>query len=263
MAASDGSFILPSKLDHITYTPVVGSRTKRKRMGSVECLKCDKTINLANDAYYTCSVCALDVCSPCTGISKSMHKSIQEEGYDCFMWTCRGCTQNFPSINKVNSSLATLDKKNDFRLLSLEEKIDNLDSTVYNKIHEGISQMKSEVVDEISERIQHKLKIEVRSEVREIDNQKSRAMNLIVFNLPQSECDDSEDRIKEDKAVFEAICVSIGVPIVDVHSAFRLGNRQPTKIRPLKVIMMSKNKERMSLIMPNSLEQKRLTHSGR
>lgn len=247
MAASDGSFILPSKLDHITSTPVVGSRTKRKRMGSVECLKCDKTINLANDAYYTCSVCALDVCFPCTGISKSMHKSIQEEGYDCFMWTCRGCTQNFPSINKVNSSLATLDKKNDLRLLSLEEKIDNLDSTINNKIHEGISQMKSEVVDEISEKIQQKLKIEVRAEVREIDNQKSRAMNLIVFNLPESECDDSEDRIKEDKAMFEAICVSIGVPIVDVHSAFRLGNRQPTKIRPLKVIMMSK-KQRKDVI---------------
>ena len=52
---------------------------------------------------------------------------------------------------------------------------------------------------------------------------------------------------KEDKAMFEAICVSIGVPIVDVHSAFRLGNRQPTKIRPLKVIMMSK-KQRKDVI---------------
>ena len=115
------------------------------------------------------------------------------------MWTCRGCTQNFPSINKVNSSLVTLDKNNDLRLLSLEEKIDNLDSTVNNKIHEGISQMKSEVVDEISERIQQKFTIEVRVDVREIDSQKSRAMNLIVFNLTESECDDSEDRIKEEK----------------------------------------------------------------
>ena len=138
MASSDDSFILPSKLDHITSTPVVGSRIKRKRMGSVECLKCDKSINLAQDPYYTCSVCALDVCFTCTGISKAMHKTIQEEGNDRFMWTCQGCTQNCPSINKVNSSLATLDKKNDIRLSSLEEKIDNLDGTINNEIHEDI-----------------------------------------------------------------------------------------------------------------------------
>ena len=30
---------------------------------------------------------------------------------------------------------------------------------------------------------------------------------------------------------------------MDVHSAFRLGNRQPTKIRPLKVIMMRKQRK--------------------
>ena len=47
--------------------------------------------------------------------------------------------------------------------------------------------------------------------------------------------------------MFEAICLSIEVPIVDVHSAFRLGNRQLTKIRPLKVIMMSR-KQRKDVI---------------
>ena len=93
-----------------------------------------------------------------------MHKTIQEEGNDCFMWTCRGCTQNFPSINQVNTSLATIDKKNEIRLSSLEEKIDSLDGTINNKIHEGIKEMKTEVVDDITERIQDRLKLEVRAE---------------------------------------------------------------------------------------------------
>ena len=247
MASSDGSFILPSKLDHITSTPVVASRTKRKRMGSVECLKCDKSINLAQDPYNTCSVCALDVCFTCTGISKAMHKTSQEEGNDCFLWTCRGCTQNFPSINKVNSPLATLDKKNDIRLSSLEEKIDNLDDTINNKIHEGIREMKTEVVDDTTERIQERPKLEVRAEVREIDNQNPRAMNLMVFNLSESECDDSEDGIREDKAMFEAICAFFGVQVVEMHSAFRLGNRQPNKIRPLKVTLTNR-KQRKDII---------------
>ena len=72
-------------------------------------------------------------------------------------------------------------------------------------------------------------------------------MNLIVFNLPESECDNSEDRIREDKAMFEAICASIGVLVVEMHSASRLGNRQPNKIRPLKVTLTNR-KQRKDII---------------
>ena len=39
--------------------------------------------------------------------------------------------------------------------------------------------MKSVVIDEVSEGIKEKLKLEVRAEVREIDNKTSRAMDLI------------------------------------------------------------------------------------
>ena len=103
--------------------------------------------------------------------------------------------------------------------------------------------MKTDVVDDIAERIQERLKLTV----REIDNQKSRAMNLIVFNLSESECDDSEDRIREDKAMFEEICASIGVQKVEMHSAFRLGKRQPNKIRPLNVTLTNR-KQRKDII---------------
>ena len=39
--------------------------------------------------------------------------------------------------------------------------------------------MKKSVIDEVTEGIKNDLKLEVRAEVREIDNQKARAVNLI------------------------------------------------------------------------------------
>ena len=41
--------------------------------------------------------------------------------------------------------------------------------------------------------------------------------------------------------MFTSICEAIGVVVDEVQSAFRLGNRQPDKNRPLKVIMKNKH----------------------
>ena len=89
MAANDSFFYLVNwTISYLTSTPIENSRSKRKRKGSVQCLRCNKTINLEMDAYYTCSVCALDVCFRCTGISLAMHNSVREDGSENFMWAC-------------------------------------------------------------------------------------------------------------------------------------------------------------------------------
>ena len=69
------------------------------------------------------------------------------------MWTCKGCKQNFPTINNVNVSLQSLDKKNDLRMTNLENKIDHIDSNINNQISEGITQMKKSVIDEVTDGI--------------------------------------------------------------------------------------------------------------
>ena len=115
----------------------------RKRKGSVQCLKCYIAITLDTDLFFTCSVCALDVCLQCTGISKEMYLNMPDLDDNCFMWTCKGCKQTFPAINNVNVSLQRLDKRNDLRLTSQENKIDRIDCNINNKISESITQMKT------------------------------------------------------------------------------------------------------------------------
>lgn len=71
--------------------------------------------------------------------------------------------------------------------------------------------MKEEVIKQVSESVIDNLKQEVRNEVRETDDQKSRVMNVIVFNLQESELENSENRININKMNFTQICNSIGL----------------------------------------------------
>ena len=91
----------------------------------------------------------------------------------------------------------------------------------------------------MTEGIKNDLKLEVRVEVREIDNQKARAMNLIVFNPRESESVSSENRKTEDINNFIDICSEI-VEVEEVELAFRLGYKSPNKIRPLKIVMSNR-----------------------
>ena len=65
--------------------------------------------------------------------------------------------------------------------------------------------MKEDVIKQVSESVIDNLKQEVRNEVREINDQKSMVMNMIVFNLQESELENSENRINVDKMNFTQI----------------------------------------------------------
>jgi hypothetical protein len=56
-----------------------------------------------------------------------------------------------------------------------------------DKIKEEVGEIKPKIVDEIKDEIRATLQEVVRREIREIEDQKIRAFNLIVFNLPESE----------------------------------------------------------------------------
>jgi hypothetical protein len=56
-----------------------------------------------------------------------------------------------------------------------------------DKIKEEVVEIKPKIVDEIKDEKRATLQEGVRREIREIEDQKTRAFNLIVFNLPESE----------------------------------------------------------------------------
>ncbi|MES9884549.1 MAG: hypothetical protein ABW185_27200 [Sedimenticola sp.] len=228
----------PMNMENMTSTPDVRRKDmKRQRLGSETCPKCEQDIG--TKISYDCSVCDLTFCFECTNISTALHEAILDNPESNFKWICMSCKHNFPSINNIQSSFVTMDKKNDKRMCSLEEKIDNINLTVSGKIQEEVKQMKGEVVQEITEKVMHNLTDEIRKEVREIDEQKMRLSNIMVFNMPESTETNSEKKKEDDVTRFVTICNKLGLEEIEIRMSFRIGTLTENKTRPLKIILAS------------------------
>ncbi|MES9884666.1 MAG: hypothetical protein ABW185_27800 [Sedimenticola sp.] len=194
----------------------------------------------SDTTIYTCSVCDLIFCFECTHISEDLHAALIANPETNFKWTCNACKQNFPSMNNIKTSFQLLDSKNEARMTSLEEKIDNIQINVASKVKEQVTDMKKEVVQEITEQIMGKLSNEVRMEVKELEEQKIRIMNIMVFNMPESNKITRETKKEDDCEKFLSICTNIGVVNIEIKQAFRIGVVKEGACRPLKVIFDNK-----------------------
>ena len=105
-----------------------------------------------------------------------------------------------------------------------------------DKIKEEVGEIKLKIVDEIRATLQE----DVRREIREIEDQKIRDFNLIVFNLPKSEDVPSSIKKDQDLKRFYELCSTIKVQEPDIKLLFRLGNPTPKRNRPLKIIFNNK-----------------------
>ena len=65
-------------------------------------------------------------------------------------------------------------------------------------------------------------------------------MNLKVLKLREPESVSGENRKTEDISNFIDICSEIGVEVEGLELAFRLGNKSPNKVRPLKIVIRNR-----------------------
>ena len=233
----------------MSSTPIVRNKTaKRARVGSNTCPKCDIIITTDSQCL-TCCVCELNFCNGCTNISPILAKALKEDTTQNFKWTCNVCKQNFPSMTGLSSQLRSIEEKTDYRLNILEQKVTDLDTGLNKRVYEQISNVKPSLIEEIKTEIKASLQDEVRKEIREIEDQKTRVMNLIIFNLPESSHQSGPSRKIHDIKKIKELCTQIDVEEIDIKDAFRIGNPDPKKTRPLKIIL--NNKQHRKNILDN------------
>ena len=146
---------------------------------------------------------------------------------DNFKWTCNGCKLNVPSLISMTAQLKSIEDTTISRLSIIEDKMNEMQHGMSDKIKEEIEEIKPKVVDEIKNEIRATLQEDVRREIREIEDQKIRAFNLIVFDLPESE--DVSIRKDQDLKRFYELCSTIKVQEPEIKLLFRLGNPTPKK----------------------------------
>ena len=227
-------------------TPLGKGGSKRPRLGSNTCPKCDVLIS-DTTVTYTCSVCELKFCLPCTNISVQLHTAIQSDSSGNFKWTCNTCKQNFPSMSGLVTQLQTIDERNESRMNMLEAKISGFDKTMTSKIKDEMGVMKDTVVADVKSDLKLELQKLVRNEVREIDDQKLRSLNLVCFNMPESDSKEASVRKISDEKQFRSLAESLSVKDVDMKVCFRLGNAKDKRVRPLKIVLNNKRQRKMLL----------------
>ena len=198
----------------------------------------------------------LNYCIDCTSISKTLLVALKEDMSDNFKWTCNGCKQNFPSLTGMTAQLKSIGDTTNNRLSIIEDKMNEMQHGMSDKIKEEVGVIKPKIVDEIKDEIRATLQEDVRREIREIEDQKIRALNLIVFNLPESEDVSSSIRKDQDLKRFNELCSTIKVQEPDIKLLFRLGNPTPKRNRPLKIIF--NNKKQRKDILDNASKIKNI-----
>jgi hypothetical protein len=202
----------------------------------------------------TCSICELNYCIDCTCISKTLLVALKEDMSDNFKWTCNGCKQNCPSLTSTTAQLKSIEDTTTNRLSIIEDKINEMQHGMSDQIKEEVGVIKPKI--EIKDEIRATLQEDVRREIREIEDQKIRALNLIVFNLTESEDVSSSIRKDQDLKRFYELCSTIKVQEPDIKLLFRLGNPTPKRNRPLKIIF--NNKKQRKDILDNASKIKNI-----
>ena len=230
----------------LSSTPIPRRDSKRQRVGSNSCPKCDNIVEEDRKGL-TCSICELNYCIDCTSISKTLLVTLKEDMSDNFKWTCNGCKQTFPSLTSTTAQLKSIEDTTTNRLSIIEDKMNEMQHGMSDKIKEEVGVIKPKIVDEIKDEIGATLQEDVRREIREIEDQKIRALNLIVFYLPESEDVSSSIRKDQDLKRFYELCSTIKVQEPEIKLSFRLGNPTPKRNRPLKIIFNNK-KQRKDIV---------------
>jgi hypothetical protein len=139
--------------------------------------------------------------------------------------------------------------------------MDDIHVDMGEKVKEEVSTLKTRLVNDVKAEIKSSLQNNIRTELKEIEDQKQRALNLILFNVPESKSENSLKRKKFDNDIFTELCNAVEVVEADVKVAFRLGNPKKETHRPLKLVM--NNKKHRKDIIENALKLKLLPQTSR
>ena len=237
----------------------LGSTAKNKENGdSVKCLFCPAAIS-TNTHALNCDICKHWICLSCSKVSQSMYKEITRKDEDIvgnsdFSWSCVGCRNMIPDLKVINSNLLDLKKSNDARLESVEKRMTDLESNLGKTVKEEVEGAASVLAKTVSEKVEQTVGEMVEKRIKEIENRKARASNLVFFHVKMSLSEDSSQRKFDDLDIVQRLFSELfpSDPEFKIKACFRLMNKKkpssdPLSTKPLKVICEHKDQRRKLL----------------
>ena len=184
------------------------------------CHNCKKMITMENDGI-KCNFCEHWLCFPCSKLKKVVYQALRESP-DNVMWFCDYCCTAFPGVKKVMVQIGSLED----RYSSLEERVDKLEEKSQNVENED------------------KIKEVCRKEIVEQHEIEKRKLNMVIFNVPESEEQSPEARKANDLEKVNLLLdgpMKLDTESIHIQNPVRLGAlraSKPNEIqkpRPIKI----------------------------
>ena len=193
-------------------------------MSRNKCGGCDLTIK-KNEGVVECAACKKKYHGDCSKLSDNEFAVISSKTK--LKWFCSLCNDdvvdilnNYEKFKKVSATIEAMKNEVDEKVSQFEIRLAALEKETSKKA----------VIEKVAEQV----KISSEMDREESELIKMKEQNLIYFNVPESECELIEDKMKHDfKLLSEAYNKHIKHD--DISSMFRVGKKVQNKTRPLVV----------------------------
>lgn len=197
---------------------------------STPCFGCKKTLSKSTSGV-CCNFCEHWFCLNCSKLKRMVYQALKDSP-ESLMWFCTHCLTAFPGVKKMLLKVSALEDKFE----KLETRVDKLEET-----------------PNATENIEHI----VQEEVKEIRDIELRRLNLICFNIPESESESPEVRKTDDTNQVRSL-LDVDMKMKDqalkFENPFRLGKRVydadkvASRPRPLRITVNSFDDKRQILL---------------
>ena len=220
------------------------------------CQICNKKVK-DQDYALSCDGCDAWYHIGCHKVAMELYIALQKCKEE--LWFCRNCKIK---VKGCVEKIKTLEKQN----AEQQQRIDNLELKWEKLKEEIVEETKNEIKRELnSGKLTETMAKEVASHNEEREDRRKRKNNLVLYNAPESNNEESKEREKEDMSLCKDIFQkSVQVNGFKIIKTIRLGKRNPNgnnKPRPLLVKMNSENEK--WLVLKNAKNLKYETNAVR
>ena len=118
-------------------------------------------------------------------------------------------------------------------MTAIENRMDSLETKTSTEIKSSVEDVKEDIINSIRGDVD-KL---VDKRHREMEDRRRRGQNVVFFNLKEHSNSQGVKNKNADERGVSQLCSDLGLDNLRIVTSYRLGKRNDSKIRPLKVIL--------------------------
>ena len=222
---------------------------------SVNCLSCNNVFDDENDKLMECERCDTWFCIECLNMSETVY-SVMAERKDSH-WFCPECEK--PAILAVRTDME-IEEKCAAYMSSVNNRLDKIEKALDRKVdHDEVNRLEQRIDSLESNKppentVQPATTSTINETLNEQKERESRAKNIILFNIPESDKQNPQERTQEDTNFVTRVFQTLEIEKCDIDKCIRLGKKVSGRSRLTRVTLKNQDSKGNILRKSRALE---------